>query len=164
MKDYHPKASLDTNPGEGAAKQSGAASSALCEVGIGVEQTLTTATADRTSDRSTISGAGVTGLREAVEAESRQDQAEPCNSALPSILPVPVLAELPYKSSVVEGIAHGVSPKDAKGSAQRESTPKPGPSTVIGGSRGGQNQFPVHATEPHPSASNEARRVGDFLI
>lgn len=32
---YHPKASLDTNPGEGAAKQFGAAPSALCEVGIG---------------------------------------------------------------------------------------------------------------------------------
>lgn len=63
---YHPKASLDTNPGEGAAKQSGAAPSTLCEVGIGVptkhevanvvkvhESTPTTATGDRTSPDST---------------------------------------------------------------------------------------------------------------
>jgi len=49
---YHPKASLDTNPGEGAAKQPGKAPSTLCEVGI-VSQDATTATADRTSDRST---------------------------------------------------------------------------------------------------------------
>jgi hypothetical protein len=50
---YHPKASLDTNPGEGAAKQSGKAPSALCEVGIGRYKLPTNATADRTSFRST---------------------------------------------------------------------------------------------------------------
>ena len=39
---YHPKASTDTNPGEGAAKQSGEATSSLCEVGIGGSDPLTT--------------------------------------------------------------------------------------------------------------------------
>jgi hypothetical protein len=42
---YHPKASTDTNPGEGAAKQSGKATSSLCEVGIGGENPLTTSEA-----------------------------------------------------------------------------------------------------------------------
>lgn len=55
LEDYHPKASLDTNPGEGAAKQSGAASSTLCEVGIGENDSPTIAVADRTSDHGTIS-------------------------------------------------------------------------------------------------------------
>jgi len=35
LANYHPKASLDTYSGEGAAKQSGTASSTHCEVGIG---------------------------------------------------------------------------------------------------------------------------------
>lgn len=52
---YHPKASLDTNPGESAVKQSGAAPSTLCEVGIGADSKSapTNATADRTSVRCT---------------------------------------------------------------------------------------------------------------
>jgi pyruvate/2-oxoglutarate/acetoin dehydrogenase E1 component len=115
----HPKESLDTNPGEGAAKQSGAATSALLEVGIRDNKSLTNAMGDRTSPHGTYKGE----LTAAME-ELAQDPlvrfigygVKIGGRALGTLKNVPdhQLIEMPVAENLMVGFAIGLSLKGFK--------------------------------------------------